>query len=619
MSSSNSDTCSYNYSSDGSACKESFKTKCGSPQLGNPRFRGSPSRSSSSVNSGVIYRDSGCDERAKRSDNRRRYTSSASAAYRKRIRASSSEGSDECHGSSRIALGKAISEEHNNNSQRSGTFLCERKKLELEEDYYYDSTRHLSMSKADAGEQDRLKFSFVQNFSRVPPKRRIIHDVYEKKYIESLVRRDYRDLFERHKGAVFIVCDHNDHYHVVHDCTYHNYSCRCSITQIFSSSSGIGKRYSRRVIASIDFSIDHWINLAVYFERDGRFICCLDLAGRNWIPGSEAGHIQFQQDCRNGKEKLVEGSGRSVDFYHEQCTGSEQPSHSKNSEESCDQPDFDGRSEKGGKAERIIQWLKKFPVSPVNHIFSLPIWLTSPWRFFNRGSPLMGNILKIHSSFYNELSVEELYTHFMSVEPQYLIFNSPYINTSTYYYSIEESIDILEKLVSYQFFHNEKQIKHFYTCLFDLLDKKVPKKNSMFILSPPNAGKNFFFDCVVHYCINFGQMGNFNRYCTFPLMECVDKRIILWNEPCMEASATETLKCILGGDSCNAKVKYQGDAVIMRTPVIILSNNDIFPKNEAFRSRMYQFNWRPANFLVEYKLKPHPLCIYHLFNKYKNI
>lgn len=55
-------------------------------------------------------------------------------------------------------------------------------------------------------------------------------------------------------------------------------------------------------------------------------------------------------------------------------------------------------------------------------------------------------------------------------------------------------------------------------------------------------------------------MGNFNRIRSFPLMECVDRRIILWNEPVMEPSAIETLKMILGGDTTNAKVKYQCDA-----------------------------------------------------------
>lgn len=30
---------------------------------------------------------------------------------------------------------------------------------------------------------------------------------------------------------------------------------------------------------------------------------------------------------------------------------------------------------------------------------------------------------------------------------------------------------------------------------------------------------------------SFGQIDNFTKFANFPLMECVDKRILLWNEP----------------------------------------------------------------------------------------
>lgn len=35
---------------------------------------------------------------------------------------------------------------------------------------------------------------------------------------------------------------------------------------------------------------------------------------------------------------------------------------------------------------------------------------------------------------------------------------------------------------------------------------------------------------------------------------------------------------LFGGDTMNAKVKHCDDSVISRTPVIILSNNAVFPK-----------------------------------------
>lgn len=232
-------------------------------------------------------------------------------------------------------------------------------------------------------------------------------------------------------------------------------------------------------------------------------------------------------------------------------------------------------------------------------------------------SVFMRNCLKIVNNFYNELSFEEIHTFFESCEPQNLMFNAPLGNASEYYYSINASVDIMNNLLLFQYEQNAKNVKSFLKELLNVIDKRVPKKNTMFVLSAPNAGKNFFFDAVIHYFINFGQMGNFNRYCNFPMQECVDRRIILWNEPVLEASACETLKMILGGDTVNAKVKYSPDMVVTRTPVIVLSNTDVFPNDQAFRSRMYTHKWKPAKMLKKCDKKPHPLAVYHLFKMYE--
>lgn len=58
------------------------------------------------------------------------------------------------------------------------------------------------------------------------------------------------------------------------------------------------------------------------------------------------------------------------------------------------------------------------------------------------------------------------------------------------------------------------------------------------------------------------------------------------------------------------------DATVSRTPVIVLSNNDIFPKEPAFRNRMYTYHWRTANLLKSIALKPHPIGFYRLLIKY---
>lgn len=43
-------------------------------------------------------------------------------------------------------------------------------------------------------------------------------------------------------------------------------------------------------------------------------------------------------------------------------------------------------------------------------------------------------------------------------------------------------------------------------------------------------------------------------------MECVEKQILLWNEPQCEVGSFETLKMIFAGDTCNVKVKYESDS-----------------------------------------------------------
>ncbi|KAF5303747.1 hypothetical protein FQA39_LY09820 [Lamprigera yunnana] len=131
------------------------------------------------------------------------------------------------------------------------------------------------------------------------------------------------------------------------------------------------------------------------------------------------------------------------------------------------------------------------------------------------------------------------------------------------------------------------------------------------VISEPNAGKNYIMDTILHYYFNFGLVGNFNRYSTFPLMECVDKRILMWNEPSCELASFETLKMLFSGDNCNVKVKYENDTILSRTPIIILSNNDPFPKDEVFRSRMIYYKWS-CPMLRDYKKKILPLAFYYL-------
>lgn len=74
-----------------------------------------------------------------------------------------------------------------------------------------------------------------------------------------------------------------------------------------------------------------------------------------------------------------------------------------------------------------------------------------------------------------------------------LYFNCGNEPIADYYYSIDESVNILDTLLLYQY-KTKERVKEFLTRLLCIVDKRIPKRNAMCIIANPNAGKNYFFD-----------------------------------------------------------------------------------------------------------------------------
>lgn len=277
-----------------------------------------------------------------------------------------------------------------------------------------------------------------------------------------------------------------------------------------------------------------------------------------------------------------------------------------------------GRHE-GGKGHKLLQWLKLHPTSPIKHVLNTNAWYNSPFKFWSRSNQTLKTVFHLRCMELIHKSTLDLYQEYMKTDSTSLIFNAPDGNVADYYYSINESVAIMSDLLDYQFCGDEDNVREFLSSLYNVCDKLVAKRNTLFILSPPNAGKNYFIDAVIHFYLNFGQIGNFNKYSSFPLQECVNRRILFWNEPSAEPAAFETLKMLFGGDTCNAKIKYEDDAVIQRTPVIITSNNDCFPTDEAFNSRIFKYTWRQCDLLKKHTKKPFPVAWPLLLQKYNII
>lgn len=204
------------------------------------------------------------------------------------------------------------------------------------------------------------------------------------------------------------------------------------------------------------------------------------------------------------------------------------------------------------------------------------------------------------------MTIEEI-DRDLNVLGRHLYFAARDYEVNNYYYNVEDSLKYLVKLLYWQC-GDDNKCKTFMQSVYDICDKRIAKKNCLMIIGPANSGKNWFFDHILHFFQNYGQIGNFNKFVSFPLQEAANKRILLWNEPNCEPSSFDTCKMLFGGDSMTVRVKYQQDAVVARTPIIVLSNKQIFPNDKTFNTRMSVWHWKLSPFLKTCDKKPHPLA-----------
>lgn len=130
----------------------------------------------------------------------------------------------------------------------------------------------------------------------------------------------------------------------------------------------------------------------------------------------------------------------------------------------------------------------------------------------------------------------------------------PYFNaynrtTGEVYYDVATSVDIANKLLLYQYNNDTEKIFDFLTDLLNVIEMRIPKLNALAIHGEPNAGKNYFFDAVAAFFINYGCLGTANKTNNFAFAEVAGKRIVLWNQPNYESYHVGQLKELLGGET----------------------------------------------------------------------
>lgn len=132
-----------------------------------------------------------------------------------------------------------------------------------------------------------------------------------------------------------------------------------------------------------------------------------------------------------------------------------------------------------------------------------------------------------------------------------------------------------------------------FVCDFINIFCKFPDKRNVFtVQGPSNTGKTSFFRPLLEL-VQFGEVVSGGQ---FMFQNCINKELLIWEEPLIGSDFVEMCKRVFEGMTTQVPVKFKAPQTLYRTPIIITSNKDIWhycdSDEMALRNRMilYHFN-----------------------------
>lgn len=399
-----------------------------------------------------------------------------------------------------------------------------------------------------------------------------------------------------------------DHVHVIHDCSFSDGTCR-DIWRKQIESIGEIKPLRKEIKPIWKFTRTDWYDVFIYFFLRKRGARQIWIRGEGWKTPTNSQLLRWEEKY-NAWRQMVRGEDSGSDSERER---QDHKRPRRSTSVSSNNEIHGQKSRKNGKFSYIREKTKALLLN----YYCCPVSAVADVREFREDDTLCDPKNKdyVQAAFMDfgkdliDLKLRDFYVMLKDKTPMF--------NTCMDYGSLLDSVEWIDGLLRFQFSDDLEQICHFLTSLVDVLDKRLPKCNSIVVKSPPSAGKNFFFDMVLAILLNYGQLGQANKHNVFAFQEAPCKRVLLWNEPNYCASLTDTIKMMLGGDPYAVRVKHAMDTHVKRTPVIILTNNNVnFMHDIAFRERLVKFEWKYAPFLKDIECKPYPMAFFEILNKY---
>lgn len=442
--------------------------------------------------------------------------------------------------------------------------------------------------------------------------------------------RILRDQVINFPGKFFIWTDEGDHIHIVHDCAYPGGQCRCRIMQNQDIRGSLQKPLRRvKYVSELD-AID-WANVLIYFGVS-KWPCPQQV----WIGGRLQRLADYDQSVR---WKEMQGRSREIleredaragrngegDESHGQGDRESLRAHSTDNgvqKRSLEEESTIPKKTKFARIEQSVRsLLSRYYPLPANHIkHILVLDAKNNYLYDPTIEKYYMNACDLFTHIHNKYSFFDFYSLYSNSTP---VFYANDVDPFNYYHDMETSTKFVDRLLRYQFEDDEEKIQYFLVNLRDWFNRLGwdgnSKMNTLMIEGPPNCGKNYFFDMIAAIAYNVGHIGRVcNKTNNFPFQDCVNRRLCIGNEMSVEDSAIEDMKKLCEGIAFNIRVKYQGDKIFTKAPVIVITNNYIdFMHQSAFLGvRVKKYIWNVASFLKESDKKPYPLCLFELYKNY---
>lgn len=147
---------------------------------------------------------------------------------------------------------------------------------------------------------------------------------------------------------------------------------------------------------------------------------------------------------------------------------------------------------------------------------------------------------------------------------------------------------------------------------YDILDKRIPKRNVLYLAGESNSGKSWVAASLAKLCKHYTTIPAGTGE-NFIFGDCPNKRLIIMQEPKLVIAA-EQWKEMAEGKGLFVNVKNLGNQWCEPTPMIVTTNFPMWltcPQNQTpYLNRMISFqNLKPANFLKDINKELNPLWL----------